>query len=281
MGGFLLAFAIKIPLFPFHTWQPNTYVVSPMAGTMLLSALMLKMALYGMIRWMIPLAPEAIYEWKFPVIVLGLIGVIYAAILAIKQNDLKRLFAYASISHVGLIAAGIMLFTVDSTIAVFVQIFNHSLVAVGLFLSADIFERRLNTRDLNDLGGIAAVAPKFAFWFAIVAFASMSVPFTSGFIGEFLLIKGLYNYHWFTGCIAGLTLVFGAVYMLRAYQKSMYGAKSTVSFPDLSWNELLVFLLLALMIVFLGLYPQLISDFVKPSLEKLIEVLPENQNLVH
>lgn len=280
MGGFLLAFAIKTPLFPLHTWQPDTYVVSPMAGTMLLSALMLKMALYGMIRWMIPMAPEALNEWEFPVIVLGLIGVVYAAIIAIKQTDIKRLFAYASISHVGLIAAGIMLFTLDSTVAVFVQIINHSLVAVGLFLAADIFERRLNTREFSQLGGVAAIAPKFAFWFAVIAFASLSVPFTSGFIGEFLLIKGLYNYHWVVGLIAGSTLVFGAVYTLRAYQKSMYGSPATFSFADLTWNEITVFFILTVLIVFLGLYPQIVSDFVTPSLEKLMDINPESQIVV-
>lgn len=280
MGGFLLAFAIKIPLFPLHTWQPDTYVVSPMAGTMLLSALMLKMALYGMVRWMIPMAPEALNDWEFPVIVLGLIGIVYAAMIAIKQTDIKRLFAYASISHVGLIAAGIMVFTLDTTVAVFVQIINHSLVAVGLFLAADIFERRLNTRELDQLGGIAAIAPKFAFWFAVIAFASLSVPFSSGFIGEFLLIKGLYNYHWVVGLVAGSTLVFGAVYTLRAYQRSMYGAPATFSFADLTWNEVAVFFIIGGLVLFLGLYPQIVSDFVSPSLEKLMDINPENQILV-
>ncbi|MFN5911856.1 MAG: NuoM family protein, partial [Bacteroidota bacterium] len=207
MAGFFIAFAIKIPLFPFHTWQPSTYTMAPMAGTMLLSALMLKMALYGMVRWMIPLAPEALSEMLCLVIILGIIGVVYAGVIAIKQSDIKRLFAFASISHVGLIAAGIMLFNEDALAGSFVQIANHSLVAVGLFLAADILEKRLGTRQLNEMGGIASLAPKFAFWFAVIAFASVSVPFTSGFIGEFLLIKGLYSYNWIVGLIAGTTLV--------------------------------------------------------------------------
>jgi NADH-quinone oxidoreductase subunit M len=280
MGGFFLAFAIKIPLFPFHTWQPSTYTVSPMAGTMLLSGLMLKMALFGMIRWMLPLAPEAKSEMTCLVITLGLIGIVYAAIIAIKQSDIKRVFAFASISHVGLIAAGIMLFTKDSLTASFIQIINHSLVAVGLFLAAGILENRLNTREFSQMGGVAKLAPKFAFWFAVIGFASVSVPFTSGFIGEFLLLKGLYGYNWIVGLVAGTTLVFGAVYTLRAYQLSMYGSPKIEGFKDLTWNELLAFFIISVIIVVLGVYPQVVIDFVGPSLDNLFNSMQASNTLV-
>ena len=279
MGGFFLAFAIKIPLFPFHTWQPATYTVAPMAGTMLLSGLMLKMALYGMIKWMIPLAPEALEDFKFIVITLGLIGIVYGAIIAIKQSDIKRLFAFASISHVGLIAAGIMLFDKEALSAVFIQIANHSFVAVALFLAAGILENRLNTRDINQMGGLAKLAPKFGFWFAVICFASISVPFTSGFIGEFLLIKGLYGYNWIIGVVAGSTLVFGAVYTLRAYQLSMFGAPKLTHFKDLTWNELISFLLITLFILILGVYPQVVIDFVGPSLDNLFNSMQASNTL--
>jgi NADH-quinone oxidoreductase subunit M len=271
MSGFFIAFAIKIPLMPFHTWQPNTYTYSPMAGTMLLSALMLKMALYGMIRWMVPTAPEALMDFIPIVVFLGVLGVVYAALLAIKQTDIKRLFAYASISHVGLIAAGIILFNREVLEASLVQIINHSLVAMGLFLAAGIIEDRLNTRELQQMGGIAKIAPRFAFWFAVICFASVSVPFTSGFIGEFLLIKGLYSYHWLIGAIAGTTLVFGAVYTFRAYQISMFGPQRLENFNDLKWNEVLTFFILTVFIVLIGIFPQVIFDFVGPSLYKLLE----------
>lgn len=269
MSGFFLAFAIKIPLVPFHTWQPNTYTQAPMAGTMLLSALMLKMALYGMIRWMIPLAPEALNDFKCIIITLGVTGVVYAALIAIKQSDIKRLFAFASISHVGLIAAGIILFNEEVLGASLIQIVNHSLVALGLFLAAGILEDRLGTRELSEMGGIAKLAPRFAFWFAVIAFASVSVPFTSGFIGEFLLLKGLYGYHWLVGLIAGTTLVFGAVYTFRAYQLSMYGAPKLDAFSDLQWNEIAVFLIVSVLIVLIGIFPQCLLDFVGPSLESV------------
>lgn len=270
--GFLLAFAIKIPLFPFHTWQPATYTSAPMAGTMLLSALMLKMALYGMIKWMIPLGFTGIESIKWLVISLGLIGVVYGAVIAIKQNDIKTLFAYASISHVGLIAAGIMVYSTTAVEVAIIQMINHSIVAVGLFLAADILESRTNTRDLYALGGIAKLAPNFGFWFASITFVSISVPFTAGFFGEFLLIKELFEAHWIAGFSAATTLVFGAVYMLRAFQLSMFGAPKLESFIDLKWNEILVFAILVGTAIFLGLFPQFVIDFVKPSIAKIQEL---------
>lgn len=280
MSGFFLAFAIKIPLFPFHTWQPSTYTAAPMAGTMLLSALMLKMALFGIIKWMIPLAPEALNDFKCIIITLGIIGVVYAGIIAIKQSDIKRLFAFSSISHVGLIAAGIMLFDKDTLSAVFIQMANHSLVAVGLFLAADVLESRLGTRKLAEMGGVAKLAPKFAFWFAVIGFASVSVPFTSGFIGEFLILKSLYGYNWIVGLIAGTTLVFGAVYTLRAYQLSMFGAPKMENFKDLTWNEIAAFFILTVIIVGLGVYPQVVIDFVGPSLDNLFSTIQASNTLV-
>lgn len=271
LGGFFLAFAVKVPIFPFHTWQPDTYSKSPMAGTMLLSAIMLKMALYGMIRWMLPLFPEALDCVTYPIIVLAVIGVVYGAIIAIKQDDMKRLFAFASISHVGLIAAGIMTAEKDTLSGSIVQILNHGLVAIGLFLAADVIERRLGTRKLSELGGVAKQAPRFAFWFAALAFASVSVPFTSGFVGEFLLLKGLYSFDAIIGIVAGTTLILGAVYTFRAYQLSMYGPVKTATFSDLSWSEMIVFAVIMIAVVFLGLYPKCVVDFVGPSIQSVID----------
>lgn len=273
LGGFFLAFAIKIPIFPFHTWQADTYQKSPMAGTMLLSGIMLKMALYGMIRWMLPLFPEALECVTQPIIVLAVIGVVYGAIIAIRQNNMKRLFAYASLSHVGLIAAGIMTLSVDAITGSILQMINHGLVAVGLFLAADVIERRTGTVELEELGGIAKVAPKFAFWFAALAFASVSVPFTSGFIGEFMLLKGLYDYQAITGIIAGTTLILGAVYTFKAYQNSMYGPVKVNVFADLHWSELAVFAVIMIAVVVLGVYPKAVIDFVEPSVTRLVMMI--------
>lgn len=278
--GFLLAFAIKIPLFPFHTWQPSTYTTAPMAGTMLLSALMLKMALFGMIKWMIPMTFTGIQDIKWLVITLGSIGIVYGAVIAIKQKDIKTLFAYASISHVGLIAAGIILFTQISLESAIVQIINHSIVAVGLFFAADIIESRTGTRNIYELGGIAKLAPRFGFWFAAMTFVSVSVPFTAGFIGEFLLIKELFVAHWFVGIIASTTLVLGAVYMLRSYQLSMFGAPKMTEFEDLKWNEILVFAILTVAAILIGISPSCIMNFVKPSIEHINELMMGGLNFI-
>lgn len=272
MGGFLLAFAIKVPIFPFHTWQPATYSKSPMAGTMLLSGLMLKMALYGIIRWIVPMYPEVFsckctVEW---IIAIATISVIYAAIIAIMQKDMKRLFAFASMSHVGLIAAGIFTLNNETISGSILQMVNHGFVAIGLFLAVDVIERRVNTRQLDELGGFAKQAPKFAFWFAALAFASVSVPFTSGFIGEFLLIKGVYNFQWCLGVLIGTSVIIGAVYTFRAYQLSMYGPTTRESFADLHWSELVVFAVILIVVVVLGVFPQAIIGYVQPSVEALI-----------
>lgn len=271
--GFLVAFGVKMPLFPFHTWQAPTYTKSPMAGTMLLSALMLKMALYGVLRWLLPLTPEAYHCYKYLVIILGAIGVVYGAIIAIKQDDLKKVFAYASLSHVGLIAAGLMIVTIDAFSGVVIQMVNHALVAVGLFLVADVIERRLGRRNISELGGIAVRAPKFAFWFTVIGFASISIPFSSGFIGEFLLIKEILLDNIWLGILVGTNLVFGCVYVFRAYQLSMNGKKSSFEFNDLTGSEIITFAVLALIIVVLGVYPQLLFDLVKPSLDTIVSII--------
>ena len=267
MGGFLFAFAVKIPLFPFHTWQAETYTKAPVAGTMLLSAIMLKMALFGLLKWVLPIFDGVATDfWRWPIITLGLIGVVYGAIIAIRQSDIKTLFAYASLSHLGLIAAALMLNDYHTNQIAVVQIVNHSIVSIGLFLAAGIIEQRLGTRQLSELGGIAKIAPRFAFWFAVLTFISLSVPFTAGFIGEFFLIKALFSAHAVAGFIASTTLVLGAVYMLRAYQAPMFGPTKFAAFQDLHWSEFVVFAILSVAAIYLGLAPQCLTDFVAHSL---------------
>ena len=267
MGGFLFAFAVKIPLFPFHTWQAETYTKAPVAGTMLLSAIMLKMALFGLLKWVLPIFDGVATDfWRWPIITLGLIGVVYGAIIAIRQSDIKTLFAYASLSHLGLIAAALMLNDYNTNQIAVVQIVNHSIVSIGLFLAAGIIEQRLGTRQLSELGGIAKIAPRFAFWFAVLTFISLSVPFTAGFIGEFFLIKALFSAHAVAGFIASTTLVLGAVYMLRAYQAPMFGPTKFAAFQDLHWSEFVVFAILSVAAIYLGLAPQCLTDFVAHSL---------------
>lgn len=273
MIGFFLAFAVKMPIFPFHTWQPDTYTTAPTGGTMLLSGIMLKMGVYGVIRWMMPLAPEAVSALTHWFIGLAVTGIVYASIIAIKQSDMKRLIAYSSIAHVGLIAAGVLVWNKWGVQGSLIQMLNHGINVVGLFFVADIIERRLGTRSLSDLGGIAKSAPVFAALFMIITLGAVAVPLTNGFVGEFLLLQGVWNYNNWLGAIAGLTIIFGAVYMLRAYGLAMFGPThpQTENFQDVvTSKEWLVLGVIAMLVMVLGFFPQIILNLTENSVTRIL-----------
>lgn len=270
--GFFIAFAIKMPVFPFHTWQPTTYTMAPAQGTMLLSGIMLKMGVYGVIRWMIPLAPNALPSVQEVLLILSIIGIVYGAIIAIRQNDIKKIIAYSSFSHVGLIAAGAFLYSSNGIQGAMIQSFCHGINIVGLFLAADIIEKRTGTRDINKLGGIAKSAPIFSVLFMIVLLGSVAVPLTNGFIGEFVLLNAIFTYNFFWSIIAGTTIILCAVYMLRIYQLAIFGEPNakTQFFEDLNLSEMATMGIIACFVIGIGLYPNLIFDFLSPSVDKLI-----------
>lgn len=272
MLGFFLAFAVKMPLFPFHTWQPDTYVAAPTGGTMLLSGIMLKMGLYGVIRWMVPLAPEAMHTLAPTFMVLAVIGIVYASLIAVKQSDLKRLIAYSSIAHVGLIAAGAMAWNKAGMQGSLIQMLNHGINVVGLFFVCDLIERRIGTRSLADMGGIAKSAPKFAALFMIIMLGSVAVPLTNGFPGEFLLLNGVWTYNFWMGAVAGLTIIFGAVYMMRAYGLVMFGEsnRDTANFADVDGREQLVLGVIAGLVLVLGFFPGLILNLTDGSVTRIL-----------
>ncbi|MBN8681680.1 MAG: NADH-quinone oxidoreductase subunit M [Chitinophagales bacterium] len=273
MLGFFLAFAVKMPVFPFHTWQPDTYVSAPTGGTMLLSGIMLKMGVYGAIRWMIPLADESLHWWQPIFIGLAVTGIVYASIIAVKQSDLKRLIAYSSIAHVGLIAAGLLAWNQTGVQGAMIQMLSHGINVVGLFLVVDIIEKRIGSRSLSEMGGIAKSAPVFATLFMIIMLGAVAVPLTNGFPGEFLLLNGVWNYSNWAGAIAGLTIIFGAVYMLRAYGLAMFGPANEASsrFAPLQSNELLVLGAIAVLVIVLGFFPQAVLSLTEPAVKQLIE----------
>jgi len=206
-----IAFAVKMPVFPFHTWQPDTYTDSPTPGTMLLSGIMLKMGIYGVIRWLLPVAPIGVETWGMTAIILSVIGIVYASCIALVQKDFKRLIAYSSIAHVGLISAGIFSLNMQGLQGGMIQMVSHGINVVGMFFIAEIIFTRMQTRTINELGGIRNVAPLFATFFMIVLLASVALPLTNGFIGEFLLINGLYQFNAWIAAVAGLTVILGAV----------------------------------------------------------------------
>lgn len=268
---FFLAYAIKIPIIPFHTWQPDTYSSAPTQGTMLLSGIMLKMGLYSLLRWLLPILPMGTAEYTPYVIAMCFIGVVYASVIAIMQTDLKKLFAYSSIAHVGLIAAGIFALNVQGIQGGLVQMLAHGINVVGVFYCADIIINRTGSSDINTLGGIRVLSPRFATYFIIIVLGSVALPLTNSFIGEFMLLLGLFEYHSWAAIFAGLTVILGAVYMLRMYQKVMLGDvnENVTVFEDLKWNEELVLATIAILIFAFGIFPKPILELVAPISEQI------------
>ena len=275
--GIFLAFAVKMPVVPFHSWQPATYTAAPTPATMLLSGIMLKMGLYGVLRWLLPVVPAGVVQWGPWAIGLAVAGVVYGAIIAIRQADVKTLFAYSSLSHVGLIAAGLFVgvFT-GSTIGPVggvIQMLSHGVCVVGLFYGADWMMRRTGTRDIAALGGLARTAPVFATLFLVLVMGSVALPLTSGFIGEFLLLQSVFAYNPWLAAVAGTTIIFGAVYLLRMYQLTMLGESNAVTdgARDVTALDLAVLVPLVVMVFWLGLYPKPFLDLAQPAVTALLQ----------
>ena len=271
--AFFIAFAIKIPIIPFHTWQPDTYTNAPTAGTMLLAGIMLKMGTYGVIRWLIPVIPFGMEAYGGLALILCVIGIVYASIIAFKQENAKRLIAYSSIAHVGLITAGIFVWNLDGLQGAMLQMINHGISVIGLFFVLDIIKSRTSTYSLKDLGGLAYAMPKLAIFFVIIIMGAVGLPLTNGFIGEFLLLKSLYSLGIWYAAVAGLTLIFGAVYMLRLFQKTMLGAIDTnySQVEDIRGVEIIVLLIISVAIIFLGIFPNSLLHLSEGSVVQLIQ----------
>ncbi|WP_187261101.1 complex I subunit 4 family protein [Pontibacter beigongshangensis] len=270
-----LAFAIKMPVFPLHTWQPDTYTEAPTQATMLLSGIMLKMGIYGVLRWLLPVVPNGASQWLDVVLVLSIIGIIYASIIAIRQHDLKRLIAYSSIAHVGLISAGIFSLTEQGLQGGVIQMLSHGINVVGLFFIIDIIFSRTKTREIMSLGGITQTTPALSICFMILLLGSIALPLTNGFIGEFLLLSGVFQYSYSFGAIAGVTIILGSVYMLRMFQGVMFGTRSpeTEAFADLTFNEKAVLFPLVVMVFWIGLFPGTFLDISEPAVFNLLNII--------
>ena len=272
--AFFLAFAIKMPIFPFHTWQPDLYFTAPTQGTMLLAGIMLKMGVYGLLRFVMPLFPNALHEFSLYAILLSITGIVYASVIAIRQNELKRLIAYSSLAHVGLIAAGVFSGTFSGLEGAMIQMISHGVNIFGLFFCYEIIVRRTKTGEISSLGGIAARAPVFAAFFMIILLGSISLPLTNSFIGEFLLLLGLFEYNSYLAAVAGLTIILGAVYMLWMYQRTMYGEvkEATAGFTDLTRQEILVLVPVVVIIIWIGIYPHLFLGIAEPAVKSILKI---------
>jgi NADH-quinone oxidoreductase subunit M len=278
-AGILLAFAVKIPLLPFHSWQADTYTHSPAAGSMLLSGIMLKMGLYGLLRWYLPLAPESIEFFQPWIMGLSVAGILYGALIAMRQKDMKRLVAFSSLSHVALITAGIFTLTLEGLEGGVLQMFVHGVNVIGLFLVIELIERSSGTRILGELGGLAKSNRSFMIFFMLLALGTVAVPLTNGFPGEFMLLKGVYHYSPKLTLIAGLTIVFCAVYIFRMVQISMFG-EGKFEVLSLKWNEYLAFGILSAAVLFLGCMPQPLIDIIHSSIVQIVNWVSEAKGVL-
>jgi NADH-quinone oxidoreductase subunit M len=260
---FFAAFAIKMPIFPFHTWQPDTYEQAPTATTMILSGVMVKMGVYGLLRWLLPVLPVASFKFGDYVTPFAIIGMIYASLIAIRQNDLKRLVAYSSIAHIGLMCAAVFSLHITGIQGVMIQMFNHGINIIGLWIVVEITERQFGTRKISDLGGLAQKAPGMAIMLVVVALANIALPLTNAFAGEFLMFNGLFNslgsnFSIYFTAFAGISIILAAVYTLNMIRKVFYGTTNemTANVIDLGTTEKMALGFIVVLIFVFGLYPQ-------------------------
>jgi NADH-quinone oxidoreductase subunit M len=250
---------------------------------MLLSGLLLKMGTFGLIRWLLPMTPKALHDWGQVAVALSVIGVVYASCLALVQTDFKRLIAYSSIAHVGLIAAGVLAVPVavggvipeQGIVGALMQMLSHGVTVVGLFFVADYIEQRTGTRELGQLGGLRHKAPLFAWFFLTILLGSIALPLTSGFVGEFLLIVGVFQYNVWLAAASGLTIILGATYMLRSYQAAMLGEekRSLAGFLPMKGADVAFLVPCAALVIALGVFPKPILDLVQPDVKQVLNSL--------
>lgn len=268
---FFIAFAIKMPLFPLHTWQPDAYEQSPTAVTMVLSAVMVKMGLYGVIRWLMPLFPIAFLAHTHVIVVLSVMGILYASFIAIRQDDMKRLIAYSSIAHIGLMNAALFTHTQIATQGALVQLFSHGINVLGLWIVADIIEQQTGTRSMQQMGGLAKKQPVLAILLIGFALANMALPLTNSFVGEFLMFSGLFQFNPWMAALAGVSVVLAAIYTLNMVQKVAYGEISekinTMQAPNKGAQAVLIILLMVVLVT--GVYPQPLFTLTADTLQQL------------
>ncbi len=271
--GFAVAFAVKVPIFPLHTWLPDAHTQAPTAGSVILAAVMLKLGTYGFLRFGLYLFPEA-SAWFAPALVtLGVIGVLYGAVVAAMQRDLKRLVAYSSVAHLGFIVLGTFAFTTEAVTGGVVQMVNHGLSTGALFLLLGMLYERRHTYEIAKLRGLQKPAPIFAAVFTVVMMSSIGLPGLNGFVGEYLILIGSFTTRRWWAVAAAAGVIVAAIYLLWAYQRVFHGPtdEDNASFWDLSWREGLVMVPLLAGIVFLGVYPKPMLDRIEPAVTRLVE----------
>lgn len=272
--AFFAAFAVKVPMWPVHTWLPDAHVEAPTGGSVILAAIMLKMGTYGFLRFSLPITPDASHHLAGFMIALSLIAVVYIALVALVQTDMKKLIAYSSISHMGFVTLGLFIFNTQGVEGGLVQMVSHGFVSGALFLCVGVLYDRMHTRRISDYGGVAHRMPVFAAFMMLFAMANSGLPGTSGFVGEFLVILGAFQASFWFALLAGTTLVLGAAYTLWMYKRVIFGKVANAeveALKDISKREMLVLGVIAAAVLIIGLWPAPLLDVVHASAQHLLQ----------
>jgi NADH-quinone oxidoreductase subunit M len=281
--AFFLAFAIKVPMFPFHTWLPDAHTEAPTVGSVLLAAVLLKMGTYGFLRFSLPLFPNAAFDAVGWISLLAIVGIIYGAWVAMVQKDVKRLVAFSSVSHLGFVMLGMFAFTIQGVEGSILQMINHGLSTGALFLVVGMIYERRHTRLIAEYGGIARVMPIYATFFMIFTLSSIGLPGLNGFVGEFLILLGTFMVSKTRAVIAATGVIFAAVYMLWMYQRVFFGEVTNpknLRLPDLNLREVVVLLPLVILIGWIGVYPKPFLQRMEPSVSHLLQQMKVKREMV-
>ncbi|RYY48593.1 MAG: NADH-quinone oxidoreductase subunit M [Chitinophagaceae bacterium] len=271
---FFVAFAIKMPVFPFHTWQPDTYDQSPTSVTMVLSGLMVKMGLFGVMRWLIPIVPGASLHYANIVIIICIVGILYASCMAMVQDNIKKLIAYSSIAHIGLMCAALFTFNELSVQGAVIQMFSHGINIIGMWIVVDVLERQTGIKQISQMGGVAQKAPVLTIFLVIIALANIALPLTNAFVGEFMMFGGLFQANPWYAVASGISIILAAVYTLRMIQRVFYGelVPATAGIKDISFGERTALFGLVVFIFLFGVMPQPMIEFTKEALKNILAV---------
>ena len=273
-GAFFMAFAVKVPMWPVHTWLPDAHVEAPTGGSVVLAAIMLKLGAYGFLRFSLPIAPDASQLLAPFIIVLSLVAVIYIGLVALVQKDMKKLVAYSSIAHMGFVTLGFFIFNPMGVEGAIVQMISHGFISGAMFLSIGVLYDRVHSRQIVDYGGVVNTMPKFAAFAVLFAMANCGLPATSGFVGEFMVILGAVDYDFVIGILAATALILGAAYSLWMTKRVFFGAvanDNVAALQDLNTREFLMMAILAVFTIGMGVYPKPFTDVIHPSVMELLK----------
>jgi NADH-quinone oxidoreductase subunit M len=272
--AFLFAFAVKVPMWPVHTWLPDAHVEAPTGGSVILAAIMLKLGGYGFLRFSLPVTPDASHSLAAMMIVLSLIAVIYIGLVALVQADMKKLVAYSSIAHMGFVTLGFFMFSDMAVNGAIMQMISHGFVSGAMFLCIGVLYDRLHSREIADYGGVINVMPRFAALFMLFSLANAGLPATSGFIGEFMVILGAVKFNFWIGALAATALILGAAYSLWLVKRVVLGEiknPHVTSLADLTGREFFMLGILAIAVLWMGVYPAPFTDAMQTSVNDLLQ----------